>query len=54
MTETQFADDVALYSSSRSDFEMVARTFVDMAKQRGLTVSTQKTMQRNSSGGSGM
>ena len=42
-TETQFADDVALHFSSRSDFEIVAKIFVDMAKQWGLTVSTQKT-----------
>ena len=42
-TETQFADDVALYSSSRSNFEMAARKFVEVAKKWGLTVSTQKT-----------
>ena len=32
-TETQFADDVALYSSSRSNFEMAAKKFVEMAKK---------------------
>ena len=42
-TESQFADDVALYSSSRSDFEMAARKFVEVAKKWGLTISTQKT-----------
>ena len=42
-TETQFADDVALYSSSRSDFEMAAKKFAEVTKKWGLTVSTQKT-----------
>ena len=34
-TETQFADDVALYSSSRRDFEMAARKFVEVLKNGG-------------------
>ena len=42
-TETQFADDVALYSSSHSNFEMAAKKFVEVAKTWGLTVSTQKS-----------
>ena len=33
VTETQFADDVALYSSSHDDFEMAARKFVDVARK---------------------
>ena len=42
VSETQFADDVALYSSSRNEFEMVTRKFVEVASKWGLTVSTQK------------
>ena len=42
VTESQFADDVALYSSSREDYEMASRKFVDMARKWGLTVNTQK------------
>ena len=43
VTESQFADDVALYSSSRLVCEMASRKFVDMARKWGLTVNTQKT-----------
>ena len=43
VTETQFADDVALFSSSRDDFELAAKKFVDVARKWGLTVSTQET-----------
>lgn len=43
VTESQFADDVALYSSSRHDFEVMAKRFVGVTRKWGLTVSTQKT-----------
>lgn len=42
VTESQFADDVALYSGSRIDFELAARTFVHVAREWGLTVNTHK------------
>ena len=32
-TDTQFADDVALYSSSHSNFKMAAKKFVEVAKK---------------------
>ena len=35
VTESQFADDVALYFSSREDYEMASRKFVDMARKWG-------------------
>ena len=43
VSETQFADDVTLYASSRTEFEMVTRKFVEVASKWGLTVGTQKT-----------
>lgn len=43
ITETQFADDAALYASSRDELEEVARSFVGTAQQWGLTVSLSKT-----------
>ena len=41
--ESQFADDVALYATSRDSFESVAAEFVKVASEWGLTVSTEKT-----------
>ena len=43
VTESQFADDVALYATSRDSFESVAAEFVKLASEWGLTVSTEKT-----------
>ena len=43
ITESQFADDVALYATSRDSFESVAAEFVKVASEWGLTVSTEKT-----------
>ena len=43
VTESQFADDVALYATSRDSFESVAADFVKVAGEWGLTVSTEKT-----------
>ena len=43
VTESQFADDVALYATSRGSFESVATEFVKVASEWGLTVSTEKT-----------
>ena len=43
VTETQFADDAALYSMSRSGFVASATGFVATARDWGLTVSTTKT-----------
>ena len=43
VTESQFADDVALYASSRTSLESVARKFVSGASEWGVTVSTEKT-----------
>ena len=43
VTESQFADDVALYATSRDSFESVAAEFVKVSSEWGLTVSTEKT-----------
>ena len=43
VTESQFADDVALYATSQNSFESVAAEFVEVASEWGLTVSTEKT-----------
>ena len=43
VTESQFADDVALYATSRDSFESVEAEFVKVASEWGLTVSTEKT-----------
>ena len=43
MTESQFADDVALYCSSRQDFEAITKSFVETARDWGLSVSLDKT-----------
>ena len=43
VTERQFADDAALYSTSRSSFVRSATGFATAAKDWGLTVSTAKT-----------
>ena len=43
VTESQFADDVALYANSRSTMESVAQKFVLEAREWGVTVSTEKT-----------
>ena len=43
VTESEFADDVALYTSSRDCLESVAKKFVEEASKWGLTVSIEKT-----------
>ena len=43
VTESQFADDVALYATSLDSFESVAAEFVKVASEWGLTVRTEKT-----------
>ena len=43
VTESQFADDAALYTTSRDSFESAAAEFVKVASEWGLTVSTGKT-----------
>ena len=43
VTETQFADDAALYTTSRHSFETSTASFVKVASEWGLTVSTEKT-----------
>ena len=42
LTELKFADDVALYTTSRGNLESVARSFVGKAGEWGLTVSIEK------------
>ena len=41
--ESQFADDVAMYATSREAFESATRSFVDAASKWGLTVNIAKT-----------
>ena len=41
--DSQFADYVALYATCRDSFESVAAEFVKVAREWGLTVSTEKT-----------
>ena len=43
VTESKFADDAALYASSREGFETVASSFVAVARLWGLTVSLVKS-----------
>ena len=43
VTESQFADDVAIYAGSRDKLESVAVKFVKEARAWGLTVSSEKT-----------
>ena len=43
VTESQFADDVAMYATSGDSFESVAAEFVKVVSEWGLTVSTEKT-----------
>ena len=43
VTESQFADDVALYATSRGSMECVAGKFVRTTGRWGLTVSIPKT-----------
>ena len=43
ITESQFADDVALYTGNRQAFESAASTFDAIANDWGLTMSTRKT-----------
>ena len=43
MTESQFADDAALYTNTREEMDQVAREFVRTAAEWGLTVSIEKT-----------
>ena len=43
VTESQFADDAALYTTSRDSFEYAAAEFVKVASEWRLTVSTGKT-----------
>ena len=42
VTESQFADDVALHTRSRDCLESVAKKFVEGAREWGLTVSIEK------------
>ena len=42
-TESQFADDAALYATTCPVFETMTSTFITCARQWGLTVSIQKT-----------
>ena len=41
--ESQFADDVALYTGSRDCLESVAKMFGEGTREWGLTVSIEKT-----------
>ena len=43
VTESQFADDAALYATSRPVFEDVVSSFISCASRWGLTVSVQKS-----------
>ena len=43
VTESQFADDVAVYTISRAAFRMATAKFVSTAAEWGLTVSLEKT-----------
>ena len=43
MTESQFADDVAVYAATREALEHVSAAFVNTAANWGLTVSLEKT-----------
>ena len=43
VTESQFADDVAVYATTREAFEIATTEFVSAASKFGLTVSIQKT-----------
>eukprot|EP00117_Sycon_ciliatum_P025740 scpid93201/ scgid21296/ len=43
LTESQFADDAALYTTSLPFLETMANEFIECASQWGLTVSIQKT-----------
>ena len=43
ITESQFADDAAVYASTRAVFERATSEFVQAASEWGLTVSIQKT-----------
>ena len=43
VTESQFADDVALYATSRGELESIAQKFVTGASKWGVTVSIEKT-----------
>ena len=43
VSETQFADDAALYTTSWDSFESTTVGFVKVASEWGLTVSTEKT-----------
>ena len=43
ITESQFADDIAVYTTSHDAFECATKEFVDAASKWGLTVSTRKS-----------
>ena len=43
ITESQFADDIAVYTTSRYAIECATKEFVDAASNWGLTVSTRKS-----------
>ena len=43
ITETQFADDAAVFATSRAVLESATSTFINTASEWGLTVSIQKT-----------
>ncbi len=43
VTESQFADAMAVYATSRGDLESIAQKFVTGASEWGVTVSIEKT-----------
>ena len=53
VTESQFADDAALYTTSRSNMETMCNEFVSSASRWGLTVSIRKTKGLSVSGAVG-
>lgn len=47
ITESQFADDVAMYATSHEAFESATRSFVDAVSKWGLTVNIVSNNQSN-------
>jgi len=43
VTESQFADDLALYATNRTGLEIITQNFVEKTKQCGLKVNVAKT-----------
>ena len=43
VSDSQFADDVALYTTTRDNLQIMATEFAASAARWGLTVSVQKT-----------